>query len=96
VNREPNKASEEIEGAVAQKTPPKPPERWGLSSSAFYAAHRKRQVRVVFPDNKYLVGTLIGVDKFDLVLECENQTTRLVPKHAVRWIELYLERKEFR
>jgi sRNA-binding regulator protein Hfq len=75
------------EGVKETKAPSKPPERWGVSSAAFYAYHRLKPVRIALSQGGDLVGTLIGVDKFDLVLELDDRTAILVPKHAVRWIK---------
>lgn len=64
----------------------KPPSTWGVSSAAFYAYHRLKPVRVVTLDNKAITGSLIGVDTFDIILEMQDKTAILIPKHSVKYI----------
>ncbi len=66
----------------------RPLEDWGTSAAQFYADVENKIIAIHLRDGQVLTGELVGVDKFDLVLEREAGKRALIPKHAIEWTEL--------
>lgn len=71
----------------------RPLEDWGTSAAQFYADVEGEIIAIHLRGGVVLTGELVGVDKFDLVLEREGGRRALVPKHAIEWMELAQEKQ---
>ena len=67
--------------------PKKPRARWGTSTASFYADYEGKTITVHLVMGDELRGVLVGVDTYDIFVEREGETTVLVAKHAISWIE---------
>ena len=65
----------------------KPPQHWGTSAAAFYADCEDEQINIHVETGQTLSGVLLGVDRYDLILERDDGAKVLIPKHAVVLIE---------
>ncbi len=65
----------------------KPPEKWGTSAAAFYADCEGKTIHIHLDTGGMLTGMLLGVDRWDIVIQREDETRVLIPKHAIASIE---------
>jgi sRNA-binding regulator protein Hfq len=71
----------------------KPPQHWGTSAAAFYADYEGKPVTIHLQTGETLSGALLGVDRYDIVLErgstqlTTSDTRVLIPKHAIVYVE---------
>lgn len=66
---------------------PKPPEHWGTSAAQFYADCEGETIDIHLETGQVLTGRLLGVDRYDIVLERSEGKRALIPKHAIVYIE---------
>lgn len=62
------------------------PLKWGTSAARFYARCEGEELAAHLITGEVLMGVLLGVDKYDIVLE-RDSVTILVAKHAIAWLE---------
>lgn len=73
------------------KTPFKPPARWGMTAREFYETNRDRVMVVRFKSGRELFGTIVGVDVYDLLFQPtptldQHTVVKLIPKSAIEVI----------
>ena len=61
-------------------------DKWGASAARFYARCEGEEVAIHLLTGDKLVGTLTGVDKYDVFIERDDAVI-LIAKHAIAWIE---------
>ena len=70
-----------------KKSLPKHQPTWGKKACEFYAGSQGQTVTVALVTGKALVGTLIGVDTYDLVIRQDKTSLELlVPKGNVLYV----------
>jgi len=72
----------------SNKTPARPPEHWGASAASFYADCEGKAITIHLESSTILTGVLLGIDRYDIILEVAGGEKILVPKHAIAYIEL--------
>jgi len=63
-------------------------EEWGLHGQAFYRQCLGQKVVLRLMTEKYLIGEVVGLDRHNIVLDPGDDTTLLVPKHAIAYVTL--------
>jgi sRNA-binding regulator protein Hfq len=76
------------------RTPPKPPIRWGMSEQKFYSDAEGEIVVAHLMTGERLEGELIGLDVFTIAIQPGDNLRVLLPKHAIAFIHVKAENAE--
>ena len=57
-----------------------------MSTAEFYAALQNKQITIALLDSKAYAGELVGVNRYDLIIELKDGRQMLIPKHAVKYV----------